>query len=252
MRHVNYKRWAAYVIDLFQFAEGKRVERVLELACGTGKVLVELAKAGYQVCGMDLSHEMLRQAAERWREERRAHDSMQNRPSPLAVRSSLFVPRLWCGNMQNFAVASPVDAAICLYDSFNYCLEPESARRLLNDVAAAVRRGGLFIFDICTEHNCRRNFGNYYEHESYLEISYIRRSHFKPYRKTQVNEFFISDDFSCGPTLCERHEQRIYSVREINDMIDPQQWQVVGDFDGMSRRPGSEKSDRVHFVLRRI
>jgi len=239
MRHVNYKRWAMYIIDLFGFAEGGRVERVVELACGTGNVLAELAQAGHKVFGLDLSFEMLKQAAERL--------------SKLQVASCNlpFAPCFWRGDMKNFAVASPVDAVICLYDSFNYCLEPEAARRLLDGVAAAVRRGGLFIFDVCTEHTCRRNFNNFYERESYLEISYIRRAHFKPSRKIQVNEFFITDGFSRGPALYERHEQRIYSLQEITAMIDAQQWEVAGCFDGMSRRPGSEKSDRVHFVLKR-
>jgi hypothetical protein len=68
----------------------------------------------------------------------------------------------------------------------------------------------------------------------------------------QINEFFITDEFNDGRPLRERHEQRIYSLQEINGMIDPQRWTVVGFFDGMSRKPASEKSDRVHFVLRRI
>jgi hypothetical protein len=84
-----------------------------------------------------------------------------------------------------------------------------------------------------------------------LEISYIRHAYFKPHRKIQVNEFIIKDTFRRGPTVRERHEQRIYSLREINDMIDLQQWMRIGCFDGMSHRPGSEKSDRVHFVLRK-
>ncbi|MCG3120134.1 MAG: hypothetical protein ALAOOOJD_02759 [bacterium] len=245
MRHVNYHRWALYISELFSFAEGERVARVLELACGTGNLLLELAQAGYKVCGLDLSYEMAREAAARLHKFKLESEKKSNHPLP-------FAPCAWRGDMQNFAVAAPVDAVICLYDSFNYCAEPERARRLLNCAAAAVRRGGLFIFDVCTEHNCRRNFGNYYERESYLEVSYIRRAYFKPLRKIQVNEFFITDDFSRGPTLYERHEQRIYSLREIEAMLDPQQWVLAGRFDGMSRRPGTEKSDRVHFVLKRI
>jgi len=245
MRHVNYKRWALYIIDLFKMADGERVERVLELACGTGNMLVELTQAGYQVFGMDLSFDMVQQATARL-------SKRQNHPLPVTFRPSLFAPHVWRGDMQHLAVATPVDVVICLYDSFNYCVEPESARRLLQRVSEAVRPGGLFIFDVCTERNCRRHFLNYYERESYLEISYIRHAYFKPHRKIQVNEFFITDTFRRGPTVRERHEQRIYSLQEINDTIEPRQWAVAGCFDGMSRKPGSEKSDRVHFVLRRL
>ncbi len=232
MRHVNYPRWARYVIDLFGLAGERAVANVLELACGTGKMLVELAKSGYNVFGTDYSFHMAQQAAEAL--------------APFAKN------RVWRGDMQTLAVAAPVDAAICLYDSFNYCLEPKAARQTVDRVAHAVRRGGLFIFDVCTERNCRRNFLNYYEKDDYLEFAYVRRAAFKPYRKIQINEFFITNEIAGGPSLYERHVQRIYSLREIEAMIDPRQWVVAGCFDGMSRRPGTEKSDRVHFVLKRL
>ncbi len=258
MRHVNYARWAMYVIDLFEWAAARRVHSVLELACGTGKMLVELAQAGFETYGLDSSFEMVKTAAARLARASEQAASMQAAHADEALLHASSWPctlatcRVWCGDMQNFAIATPVDAVICLYDSFNYCLEPEGARRILDGVAQAVRQDGLFIFDVCTERNCRRNFHNYYEREGFGMYSYIRRSHFKAYRKIQVNEFFITDEIAGGPTLYERHAQRIYSLREINAMIDPAQWKVVGCFDGMSRRPGTEKSDRVHFALKRI
>jgi SAM-dependent methyltransferase len=199
------------------------------------------------VFGVDLSFDMVQQAADRLKKLAAA-----NQKSKSAAESDALVAGfVWCGDMHNFAVAAPVDAVICLYDSFNYSLEPEKARRIMAQAANAVRPGGLFVFDVCTEHNCRRNFNNYYDRERYLDISYIRRAYFKPHRKLQINEFFITNDFNGGPTIFERHVQRIYSLREIDGMIDPHQWSVAGCFDGMSRRPGTEKSDRVHFVLRR-
>ncbi len=249
MRHVNYARWATYIMDLFDAAAKRPIQTVLELACGTGKMLVELSQAGYNVYGLDASYEMVKLATSRLSKLRRTNGVL----SPVALDGrSVDLGAVWCGDMQNFTLAAPVDAAICLYDSFNYNLEIKSGRQLLNGVAQAVRPGGVFIFDICTVRNCRRNFNNYYEREGFGIYSYIRRAHFKPYRKIQVNEFFITDEITGGPAMYERHEQRIYTIREIHAMIDPRQWKLAGCFDGMSRRPGTEKSDRVHFVLERL
>jgi SAM-dependent methyltransferase len=244
MRHVNYVRWAEYIKDLFEWAGKRRIQSVLELACGTGKMLGELSQAGYRMYGLDSSLEMVKMAAYRLS---KLHTN--------GVLSHLMHGQrgaVWCGDMQSFALVAPVDAAICLYDSFNYSLEIESSRQLLDGVAQAVHAGGLFIFDVCTVHNCRRNFNNYYEREDFGMYSYIRRAHFKLYRKIQVNEFLITNEIDGGPILYERHEQRIYTLREIHAMIDPRQWKVAGCFDGMSRRAATEKSDRVHFVLERL
>jgi SAM-dependent methyltransferase len=257
MRHVNYPRWAQYVIDLFRLAKEKPVERVLELACGTGKMLVELSQAGYMVYGLDSSLAMLEMADDRLSEARNKKHRIGGKLEPdPCPRQAPALPvascSVWCGDMRNFALASEVDAAICLYDSFNYCLEPDDARQLLANVAKAVRRGGVFIFDVCTHRNCRKNFRNYYERDHFGEFSYIRRAYYKPYRRIQINEFIITNEMAGGPPLYERHEQRIYFLREIRNLIDTGQWSLAGCFDGMSRRPGTEKSNRVHFVLRRV
>jgi SAM-dependent methyltransferase len=263
MRHVNYPRWANYIIDLFRLAipenkEALGVSRVLELACGTGKMLVELSRAGYIVYGMDSSYEMVKRAADRL--AKASEQVYKPASAQRDTRSYFQISKLadlqtchvWCGDMTSCAVAMPFDAVICLYDSFNYCLNPQRARQLLECVANALRRGGVFIFDVCTQRNCRKNFRNYYEKDNFNDFSYVRRAYFKPYRKLQINEFIITNEPTGGAKLYERHEQRIYSLDEIREMIDARQWAIAGCFDGMSRRPGTEKSDRVHFVLKRL
>ncbi|MFQ5750570.1 MAG: hypothetical protein ACE5HI_01115, partial [bacterium] len=50
----------------------------------------------------------------------------------------------------------------------------------------------------------------------------------------------------------EVHQQRIYRIDEIKRAIPLDCFKIVGIYDGFSNRLGSEKSDRVHFVLKRI
>ena len=45
--------------------EGNRAKRILDIACGTGRHAVELAKRGYRVTGFDLSEGQLRIAREK-------------------------------------------------------------------------------------------------------------------------------------------------------------------------------------------
>jgi len=49
----NWRRWQRAAIPYL------RGERVLDLACGTGNLLIDLAEAGYRPCGLDLSPYML-------------------------------------------------------------------------------------------------------------------------------------------------------------------------------------------------
>lgn len=242
MRHVNYERWASYVMSLFPLADDRqsrtagapaKVARVLELACGTGQMLVELAKAGFTVFGSDRSAAMLRIARQRLVRDRR-HAT------------------LWCGDMREAAAVVKVDAAICLYDSINYCLTPEDLQRVFKSVGQLVRSGGLFIFDICTQHNCSRNFRNYIERDATSDFSYTRHAYYKAYKRLQFNDFKIIDETNHERKYCERHVQRVYSIREMcEQFMASGLWQEVGRFSGMSRRPGQERAERVHFVLKR-
>ncbi|MEK7729655.1 MAG: class I SAM-dependent methyltransferase [candidate division KSB1 bacterium] len=247
MGHVNYRRWADYIIaqfDLATFPEPEpfvtrnarpphaKVATVLELACGTGKVLVELSRSGFETFGLDLSPAMAHYAARRLRQEG-------------------FRAQVWCADMQHVATGVQMDAVICLYDSMNYCRHPHELTRVFESMAQVVRPGGLFIFDVCTRWNCWKNFRNYVEHDSFRNFSYHRHSYFHPIGNLQYNEFLIVDERDPGPTLREKHVQRIYSLNEIRKLAASGLWEEAACLSGMSQRPGSERAERVHFVFRR-
>jgi len=247
MNHVNYRRWADYIIALFDLATvpqqeppassishspHPKVVTVLELACGTGKILAELSRSGFEVYGLDLSPEMARYAARRLRYEG-------------------FRANVWCADMQQAATGIQMDAVICLYDSMNYCRHPHEMTRVFEALANVVRPGGLFIFDVCTRWNCWKNFRNYTEHDSFQNFSYHRHSYFHPIGNLQYNEFLIVDERNPGPTLREKHVQRIYSLNEIRKLAANGYWEEAACLNGMSQRAGSERAERVHFVFRR-
>lgn len=246
MRHVNYPRWAEYVKALFALADrpqsvkpalggcGQRVSHVLELACGTGQLLFELARSGYQVYGCDRAQAMVAAARRR----------LLQHGLPANV---------WCADMRALVAHLQVDVALCLYDSINYCLQEEELQRLFTGVAQVVRSGGLFIFDICTQHNCRKNFRDYVEKDATADFSYTRHAYYKPYQRLQYNAFMIVDEAHHGRVLREKHVQRIYTIKEIRTQIAVSgRWREAACFSGMSRRLGTEKAERVHFVLQRI
>ena len=58
MDNVPYEEWSAYLIGLLK---GRGIEDglVLDLGCGTGNMTELLAKAGYDMIGVDNSEEML-------------------------------------------------------------------------------------------------------------------------------------------------------------------------------------------------
>ncbi len=103
-----------------------KVHRLLEPACGTGRLIAELAGRGYRMSGFDLSEASL--------------GYLRRRLARRRLRASL---RL--ADMSDFRLPSPVDTAFCTFDSFRHLLSEEAARRHLECVAASLRPGGLYI-----------------------------------------------------------------------------------------------------------
>jgi SAM-dependent methyltransferase len=229
MRHVDYERWAHYLCRLLERAEPP-VRTVLDIACGTGTLPLRLRAQGLTVLAFDASFEMVRIA--------------RSKADPLDTRL-----RFWCGDMQHFVLSQPVDAVICTYDSLNYCLDLEGVSRVFQCVHHVLRPGGVFIFDVCTERNSRRNFHHYRENDECGDWYYMRRSYFVPHDSLQVNEFLLHDQKE-RKWYFESHEQRIYRLSELKKTI-PSQFSIAGIYDGFTVRPGTEKSDRVHFLLRK-
>jgi SAM-dependent methyltransferase len=101
-------------------------KRLLEPACGTGRLVTELAERGYRMTGFDLNQPSL--------------DFLRKRLTCQGLRAKTF-----CDDMTEFRLASPVDAAYCPVNTFRLLLSEEAARRHLECVAASLRPGGIYI-----------------------------------------------------------------------------------------------------------
>lgn len=231
MRHVRYDRWFRYLKSLLA-THCRNYEHLLEIACGTGIMLHKFGGEGRTLYGMDKSLEMLRVAKKK---------TAGRRP-----------PVLWNGDMRAFAVRRKMDAVICLYDSINYCLTDADLARTWRSVNGCLRSGGIFIFDVCTVWNCRNHFHDYHEEDHHAGCYYTRWSQFDPESGLQLNEFHVYPKTGSDEAYCERHYQKIYPLAHLRALLDESnQWETLGIYDNFSRRPGTEKSDRVHFVVRK-
>ncbi len=108
-----------------------RPRTLIDLACGTGTHTVLQAHGGTRVIGIDLSPAMLHQARRR-----------------AAGRPITFLQ----ADMRTFDTHNPVDAVTCLYASLNHLLDPEDLTRTFTRVAAHLRPGGVFVFDLNSKH----------------------------------------------------------------------------------------------------
>lgn len=227
MRHVDYVHWADHV-EAVIFRHNLVPSTLIDIACGTATLAVELTKRGYRVNGADACEEML--------DIGRAKVLDGGYQIGLFHRSFLELDGL-----------DRHDCAVSLYDSVNYLMSIEDVGYMLENVHSIVQRGGLFVFDVCTETNSVRHFRDMRERERGDGFSYVRHSYYN--EGVQYNDFKIKFD-QLKLEVHELHQQRIYPLHEIEQAIEDSPFEMEAAYNGFGFRVSSEESDRVHFVLR--
>lgn len=209
--------WADFIESHASF------KSVLEFACGSGEITLELAKRGYQIKASDLSSEMICEAKKKSGSHNVdffQHDMIQ----PIQVK---------------------VDLVLCLCDSMNYLIEEKDFKQVIQNSYHNLNENGTFIFDV---HSLDRleEF-----QEEFYEEGFIQNKAYEWSIQTQedyILQNFVFFDEKAHPTL-EQHIQKVYHP----DMI--KQWceeigfdvEIYTDF----IHPGICTGEKYFYVCRR-
>ncbi|ACY18525.1 class I SAM-dependent methyltransferase [Haliangium ochraceum] len=107
--------------------------RVLELACGSGRVTTGLLRAGHEVIGLDLSRPMLE----------RAHARISRLGRAARARSALV-----CADIRDFLLGARFPAVLMAFNAFEHLYTHAEASACLARVRAHLEPGGRLIFDV--------------------------------------------------------------------------------------------------------
>jgi SAM-dependent methyltransferase len=106
-----------------------RVRRLFEPACGSGRLVTELAARGYRLTALDLNESSL--------------DYLRRRLARRGLRATLLR-----ADMADFRLAHAVDSAYCTFDSFRHLLTEQTARTHLESVSRFLRPRGIYILGL--------------------------------------------------------------------------------------------------------
>ncbi len=224
MSHVDYRSWAGYLEKLFKrFGKGGR--RIVDGCCGTGKMMVELSRKGYAVCGFDISSEMIRNAG----------------------KNGEF--SLWQGDLKYLSLRPDWDVFLCLYDSIQY-LSVKELDSVLSEVSRCLKPEGLFIFDIVTEHHVLKYWADFTEVMYSRNQEILRQSWYDKPKKILHTVFEVTESVD-HTVYQEHHQQSVFSLSEIEERVQQSEFSLLDVFEDFSFQPGKNTSDRIHFVLRK-
>ncbi|MCT4478467.1 class I SAM-dependent methyltransferase [Peribacillus frigoritolerans] len=231
MKDAPYEKWLMILTaKLEQYGIGGR--KVLDLACGTGEMTVELAQHGFEVTGVDLSDEMLLVAKEK------------------AVKLGLSIP-LFQQNMAELEGLGQFDCVTIFCDSLNYLRDEEDIVKTFSRVHEHLKDGGLFLFDIHSIYKMEEIFGDNTFAVNGEEVSYIWDCFpsEEPYSVEHDLSFFVRDDESgLYDRFDELHYQRTYPVEQYKKWLEQAGFTVSEILADLEEAPLVTETERILFV----
>lgn len=230
MDNTPYESWCEQVIAILQRKGIHSGELVLDLGCGTGTLTELLAKAGYDMIGIDMSQEMLARAIEK-------RDA-----SGLSI---LYLQQ----DMREFELYGTVKAVVSVCDSLNYLLEEEEVVETFRLVNNYLDPEGLFVFDFNTVYKYRDVIGDTTIAENREDCSFIWENYY--HEDERINEYEITFFIKEGEyyrKFEETHYQRGYTADEMMAFLEKAGMEFVSMKDADTLMEVTQESERIRMV----
>ena len=232
-KELDYKKWADFIEKTAKDKLGKRPELILDLACGTGSMTLELASRGYDMIGVDYSTEMLGIARER------------------AENKALNV--LWlCQDMREFELYGTVDLVVSTLDSINHLTCDKDVKKCFSLVHNYLNPDGIFIFDI----NGKYKFENIYADECYAieteESFCVWQNDYDS--KTRLCNFYISlfNELQNGDyrRYDEEQTEKMYLISDMQKALVSSGFEFIGAYSDFNYTEATDADERIYIVAK--
>lgn len=239
MDNIPYEQWGEYLVKLLK-QYGVEEGLILDMGCGTGNITQLLARADYDMIGIDNSEEMLSIAIEK-----------KNVFAEEDKRSKILY---LLQDMREMELYGTVSAVVSICDSMNYLLEEDDLLRVFRLVNNYLDKDGLFIFDLNTEYKYKYILGENIISENREDKSFIWENYY--YESEKINEYdltiYVKENTkeNLYHRYEETHYQRAYSLEEVRALLEKAGLEYIAAYDAFSEQPPTEQSERIYIIAK--
>ena len=234
MNDVHYGAWADMYARMMTAYGIPRNAKVCECACGTGSLTLPLQQLGYEMMGIDLSQEMLWQAAQK------------------ARKAGFGIPFIR-QDMRQLRLHRPVDAVLATCDGVNYLTSEEDVKAFFTAAHQNLLPGGALCFDCSTRHKLEETMGDSFfgEERDGAAVLWQNKLNRESHVLSMDVTFFVREEDGRYRRFREQHRQRAHSQQELT------QWLTDSGFEHIrvygERRMDAPKDDdlRIHVTAQK-
>ena len=228
---VDYAAWADYLLAVIA-RHGGKAEQVLDLACGSGSLSLELTARGTEVIGVDGSADMLAVAREKAAE---------------AGEDVLFL----CQDMRALDLYGTVDSAVCLLDSLSHILDTADLREIFRRLGLFIAPDGLLVFDVNTPHKHAVTLGdNAFVYELPEFLCVWRNRYYPATGEVAMQlDFFLEED-GAYQRYTDEVRERAYSMTTWKRLLAEAGFDLLAVYGERDFDAPAADADRWVFVAR--
>lgn len=230
MYDAAYPAWADYLIQILEKNGVVKGSPLIEYACGTGNITVELARQGYRMTALDRSGEMLDIAAGK-------------------LRKNAMQANFVCADMASFLLPHKTDGAVCACDGVNYILDDKKLACFFSNVCSNLKKGGVFTFDVSSEYKLSQVLGDeFFYDDAEDQTLFWQNAYRADTRRIEMNiTLFIAQD-GVYQRFDECHTQRAWREAELKQALLTAGFERVECFAFGAWHPPEADSERIQLV----
>ena len=233
MDDVDYESWADYYTRLLSIY-GVRNGKICECACGTGGLTIPLYRRGFLMTGVDISREMLWEAAQKSRKLGIAMPFVQQ-------------------DMRALNLHRPMDAVLATCDGVNYLLTEEDLLSFFRAAHRAVKPGGALIFDVSTPYKLQHVLCSGLMAEDRENITYMWQNSWNERQRTVSLDlvFFVREKENQYRRIEEHQKQRAWDEKTLKENLWHAGFRAVSIYGDFTLNSSTDGNQRWHVAATR-
>jgi len=222
-----------FYIDYFEFIKKILKEmtfkpkKILDLACGTGRLAKLFLDSGYDVEGLDISESMLE----------------------VAKKRGL---KVYLSNMVDFNLKKKYDLILCTYDSLNYILQESSLQKCFNSINKHLNQEGVFICDMNSYYKINKVLPeykvDYYDFDDATELIWLNR-HEPDFWIGEVILFKKTEDGKYE-RFYEKYIEKAYQLNKVKKLLKKANFEILANYSDFEFNKIKRDSKRWFFVTK--
>lgn len=227
--NINYEARADYFLALLKKHDAVP-GTILDLACGTGSLSLELVKRGVSVTGVDASEEM------------------------LAMASAKMTDTAWMllhQKMEKLELPEPVGAAICALDSLNHLPDESALAAVFRRLSFSLKPGGYFLFDVNTRYKMEQVLAdNAFVFEDPPVFCVWQNSYFPEEQVVEIQlDFFEQQKSGSYLRWQEQFEERFFAQEVLEACAAKAGFDLIGVYGEDSFAPPQPQEQRLIYLM---